>query len=55
VDEEHLRSMVEMGFPEARCRRALKFFHNDFEQAIQHVCNTTEAQDTSILGPEPPS
>lgn len=45
--------MVEMGFPEQRCRRALKYFKNDFEAAIQHVVSTTDAQDDIILGPEP--
>ena len=45
--------MVEMGFPESRCRRALRYFRNDFEAAIQHVVSTTESQDDDILGPEP--
>ena len=43
VNEEHLRNMTDMGFPEQRCRRALRYFNNDFESAIAHVCNTTEA------------
>ena len=34
VNDEHLRNMIEMGFPEARCRRALRYFNNDFEAAI---------------------
>jgi len=34
VNEDHLKNMTEMGFPEARCRRALKYFNNDFEAAI---------------------
>ena len=45
VNEEHLQSMVEMGFPESRCRRALKHFENDLEASIQHVCSTTDGQD----------
>ena len=54
VNPEHLQSMTEMGFPEGRCRRALKYFNNDLEQSIMHVCSTTDGQDDSILGPEPP-
>ena len=34
VNQEHLQNMIEMGFPEVRCRRALKYFNNDFEAAI---------------------
>lgn len=54
VNQEHLQNMIEMGFPENRCRRALRYFNNDFEAAIQHVVSTTDAQDDSILGPEQP-
>ena len=34
VNEEHLRSMVEMGFEERRCRRALRYFSNDLDSSI---------------------
>ena len=34
VNAEHLQSMVEMGFPENRCRRALRYFNNDLETSI---------------------
>ena len=44
--------MVEMGFPENRCRRALKHFSNDLEASIQHVCSTTDGQDDQIFGTE---
>lgn len=33
--------MVEMGFPENRCKRALVFFKNKIELAMEHVMNTT--------------
>ena len=53
VNQEHLSNMLEMGFPEGRCRRALKFFNNDFEAAVQHVCSTTEIEDDQMFPPEP--
>ena len=54
VNLEHLQSMTEMGFLESRSRRALKYFNNDLDQAIMHVCSTGDDQDDSILGPELP-
>lgn len=55
VDTNLLATMTEMGFPEQRSRRALRYFNNDVETAIQHVMSVPEAQDDSLFGPEPPS
>ena len=54
VDAAHLKTMTEMGFPEDRCKRALKAFNNNIEVALQHVMTTDELDDDRILGPEQP-
>ena len=42
VNQEHLQNMIEMGFPEVRCRRALKYFNNDFEAALKRLASTAD-------------
>ena len=54
VNAEHLKTMTEMGFPEDRCKRALKYFSNNIEIALQHVMSTDELEDDRVLGPEQP-
>ena len=46
--------MTEMGFPEDRCKRALKHFNNNIEVALQHVMTTEDIDDDRLLGPEQP-
>ena len=41
-----------MGFPENRCKRALKHFNNNLEIALQHVMSTDETDDDRLFGPE---
>ena len=43
-----------MGFPENRCKRALKHFNNNLEIALQHVMSTDETDDDRLFGPEQP-
>ena len=52
VNQEHLKTMTEMGFPENRCKRALKHFNNNLEIALQHVMSTDEPDDDRLFGPE---
>jgi len=41
-----------MGFSEARSKRALVFFRNNLENAIEHIMNYPEERDNEILGPD---
>lgn len=41
-----------MGFPEARSKRVLKHFVNNFESTMAHMLNNEDSRDNDILGPE---
>ncbi len=47
-----VKNMVDMGFPEARSKRALKHYKNNFEAAMAHMLNNDETRDDIILGTE---
>ncbi len=51
VDIGLLKNLVEMGFSEQRGKRALGYFRNNLELAIEHMMNHEESQDDDILGP----
>jgi len=47
-----VKNLVEMGFPEARSKRVLKHFVNNFESTMAHMLNNEDSRDNDILGPE---
>jgi uncharacterized UBP type Zn finger protein len=52
VNPHLVKNLVEMGFPENRAKRALKFFRNNLENAMEHIMNTEEEQDDLVFGPQ---
>ena len=47
-----VKNLVEMGVPEARSKRVLKHFVNNFESTMAHMLNNEDSRDNDILGPE---
>jgi len=47
-----VKNFVEMGFTEARSKKALVFFKNNFESAMAYMLNNDESRDAVVLREE---
>jgi len=48
ADPNAVRSLMEMGFPEDRCRVVLKHFKNNINTAMDYMINTPQEADSLL-------
>ena len=48
ADPSAVRSLMEMGFPEDRCRVVLKHFKNNINTAMDYMINTPQEADSLL-------
>ena len=51
---ELVKTLVDMGFPEARAKKVLTHFRNSLDSAMEHLTSVPPERDNDIFGPEQP-
>lgn len=54
ADAAKVRNFVEMGFSEARSKKALVHFKNNFESAMAYMLNNDEQRDATMFAADAP-